>query len=129
MSEMRKFEGGATRDAEQGKLDHEAFNSPLVDMCYAEYLNKHRIQSDGDMRDGDNWQKLFGDDHCDICMKSLCRHVVDARLRHRGYMSEQSMADDLCAIIFNAKAYLFKLMLDQETQFQNSEPVERKHDA
>ena len=47
-------------------------------------------------------------------MKSLCRHVVDARLAHRGYKSGQPVIDSLNAIIFNAKAYLLKLLLDEE---------------
>ena len=111
---IRTFEGGATRDTEQNKLDYEAFNSPLVDKCYATYLNKHRTQSDGSLRDGDNWQKLFGEKHTDVCMKSLCRHVVDVRLAHRGHASEQPIVDSLCGIIFNAKAYLLKLMLNEE---------------
>ena len=112
---MREFQGGATRDTDVTKLDYEAFNNPLVDKCYAEYLNKHRQTANG-LRDGDNWQNLFGDKHLDVCMKSLCRHVVDARLAHRGYKSEQPIIDSLNAIIFNAKAYLLKLLLDEEKQ-------------
>ena len=113
---IRTFSLGATRDNDINKLDYEGFNSPLVDKCYAAYLNKHRIQSNGNLRDSDNWQKLFGDDHFSVCMKSLCRHVVDARLAHRGHASEQPIIDSLCGIIFNANAYLLKLMLEEEEQ-------------
>ena len=113
---MREFEGGATRDNDKTKLDFEGFNSPLVDKCYANYLNRHRQTANGP-RDSDNWQKLFGDKHTDVCIKSLCRHTVDVRLAHRGYKSEQPIVDSLCGIIFNAKAYLLKLMLDEE-QYQ-----------
>jgi len=112
---MREFVGGATRDTDKTKLDYEAFNNPLVDKCYAEYLNKHRQTPNG-LRDGDNWQNLFGDKHFDVCIKSLCRHVVDVRLAHRKYKSEQPIVDSLNAIIFNAKAYLLKLLLDAEKQ-------------
>jgi len=110
---MREFEGGATRDTDETKLDIEGFNNPLVDKCYAEYLNKHRQTANG-LRDSDNWQNLFGEKHFDVCMKSLCRHVLDARLAHRGYTSEQSIRDSLNAIIFNAKAYLLKLLLEDD---------------
>jgi len=110
---MREFDGGATRDTDTTKLDYEGFNNPLVDRCYAIYLNKHRQTANG-LRDSDNWQNLFGDNHFDVCMKSLCRHVVDARLAHRGYKSEQSIVDSLNAVIFNAKAYLLKLLLEEE---------------
>ena len=121
MDKMRVFEHGATRDTDVTKLDYEAFNNPLVDKCYGEYLNKHRQTANG-LRDGDNWQNLFGDKHTDVCMKSLCRHVVDARLAHRGYRSEQSIEDDLCAIIFNAKAYLLKLLLDENIVVHETTP-------
>lgn len=114
-TEMREFAGGATRDADTTKLDIEGFNNPLVDKCYANYLNKHRQTANG-LRDSDNWQSLFGEKHLDVCMKSLCRHVLDARLAHRGYKSEQPIIDSLNAVIFNAKAYLFKLLLDAEKQ-------------
>lgn len=110
---MREFDKGATRDTEQNKLDYEAFNNPLVDKRYAEYMNAHRQTANG-LRDGDNWQSLFGDEHFDVCIKSLCRHTVDARLAHKGYVSEQPIEKDLCAIIFNAKAYLLKLLLDRK---------------
>jgi len=95
------------------KLDFEGFNNPLIDECYAQYLNKHRQTANG-LRGSDNWQSLFGDKHTDVCIKSLCRHVVDVRLAHRGYKSEQPIKDSLNAIIFNAKAYLLKLLLDEE---------------
>ena len=109
---IREFKGGATRDTDKTKLDIEGFNNPLVDKSYAKYLNKHRKTANG-LRDSDNWQNMFGDKHFDVCMKSLCRHVLDARLAHRGYKSEQPIMDSLNAIIFNAKAYLLKLLLDE----------------
>jgi hypothetical protein len=112
-NKMRTFEGGATRDSSNTKLDFEGFNNPLVDKCYAEYLNKHRQTANG-LRDSDNWQTLFGEKHLDVCIKSICRHVVDARLAHRGYDSEQPIIDNLNAIKFNANAYLLKLMLARE---------------
>ena len=54
---IRKFETGATRDTDEGKLDFEGFFSPIVMERFAEYMNKHRRQSDGQLRDSDNWQK------------------------------------------------------------------------
>jgi len=118
---MREFANGATRDDDVSKLDYEGYNNPLVDKCYAKYLNKHRQTANG-LRDSDNWQNLFGEKHFDVCMKSLCRHVVDARLAHRGYKSEQPIIDSLNAIIFNAKAYLLKLLLNDE-KVDRTKPV------
>jgi hypothetical protein len=105
--EVRRFESGATRDTEEGKLDFEAFLSPLVLLRYAEYMHEHRKQSDGQLRDGDNWQKGIPKD---AYMKSLLRHVMDAWLFHR-YRGADAKAENieeaLCAIIFNAMGYLF----------------------
>ena len=111
---ISKFETGGTRDTDVGKLDFEGFESPIVWKSYAQYLNKHRKTADGSLRDSDNWQNLFGEKHYDVCMKSLLRHVVDLWLQHRGFEGEQAVEDDLNAIIFNAKAYLFKLLKERE---------------
>ena len=59
--QVRKFETGATRDAgtKDGvpKLSYRGFFCPMVLKRRAEYMNKHRIQSDGSLRDPDNWKK------------------------------------------------------------------------
>jgi len=111
--EIRKFETGATRDTDQNKLDYEAFLSPIVLKAYAEYLNKHRVQKDGTLRDGDNWQKLFGPDHYAVCMKSLSRHFMDVWLYQRGFEPRETVDDALAGIIFNAMAYWYKLLLER----------------
>ena len=82
---MREFNSGATRDSDEGKNDYEAFLSFPVLKAYGDYMNKHRVQADGKLRDGDNWQKGFGDNHCSVCMKSLWRHFLDMWAIHRGY--------------------------------------------
>lgn len=118
--EIRKFATGATRDSDKGKLDYEGFLSPLVLMRYAEYLNKHRILPNGDLRESDNWQGLFGEKHTEVCMKSLLRHVMDVWLIHRGFKPRiekgepVDLEEALCAVIFNAFAYLFKLEKDKQ---------------
>ena len=108
MGEIRKFETGATRDTDKNKLDYEGFISPVVLKRYAEYLNKHRVQSDGNLRASDNWQKGIPKDQY---MKSLLRHVVDVWLNHRGEYVEttEPMIDSLMAIVFNALGYAFEL--------------------
>lgn len=119
-AEIRKFASGATRDTDKGKPDYEGFLSPIVLARYAEYLNKHRILPNGDLRESDNWQGLFGDKHTAVCMKSLLRHVMDAWTIHRGFKPRidkgepVQIEDSLCAIIFNAMAYLFKLEKDKQ---------------
>ena len=109
---MRTFDTGATRDTDKDKLDYEGFLSPAVLQRYAAYLHKHRVQTDGNYRDSDNWQKMFGEKHFDVCIKSLLRHTIDVWLQHRGYKGEQPIEDSLCGILFNVQAYLFKILED-----------------
>lgn len=110
---VRVFDSGATRDADDGKLDYEAFLSPLVLERYAQYLHKHRRQSDGKLRAADNWQKHFGNGHYDVCMKSLLRHVHDMWMEHRGFGSRDGIEDAMMAILFNTMAYADKLLKDK----------------
>lgn len=118
---MRNFESGATRDNDKDKLDYEGFLSPLVLKRYAEYLNKHRTQSDGKLRDSDNWQGLFGEKHFDICMKSALRHFMDWWMEHReGSGSEIGIEESICAVMFNAQAYLFKILKEKKAKPDNA---------
>ena len=105
---MRIFDTGATRDSEEGKLDYEGFLSPLVLRRYAKYLNEHRVQADGKLRDSDNWQKGIP---LNAYMKSMWRHFMDLWTNHRGYIGTERIEDTLCAIIFNASGYLHELQV------------------
>jgi len=102
---MREFESGATRDNNEDKYDYEGFISPIVIEAYGKYMHKHRKQSDGKLRDSDNWQKGFGAKHFDVCMKSLWRHFHDLWTEHRGYESREGIEDAICGILFNVMAY------------------------
>src|SRR5512145_2767796 len=77
---VRTFESGATRDTDTNKLDFEGFLNPLVDESFANFMHKHRVQSDGGLRAADNWQKGIPKDEY---MKSLFRHFQPLRLLHR----------------------------------------------
>lgn len=105
---VRTFDSGATRDSNDGKYDYEAFLCPLVIMRFGEYMHKHRVQSDGTLRDGDNWQKGIPTKQY---MKSLWRHFHDLWIILRGYRGDPDEArEDLqnacCAIIFNVQGIL-----------------------
>jgi len=105
---IRTFETGATRDTEDGKFDYEGFLSSLTLRRYAEYMHKHRKQSDGKMRASDNWQKGIP---LTAYMKSLWRHLVDLWTAHRGdHWHSGDREEALCAIIFNASGYLHELL-------------------
>lgn len=104
---MREFETGATRNSDTGKLDYEGFLSPVVLEAYAEYMNRHRTQEDGKLRDSDNWQKGFPQE---VYMKSLWRHFMDVWKEHRGIETEAGLEAALCAVIFNAMGMLYELI-------------------
>jgi hypothetical protein len=104
---MRSFDTGATRDTADGKLDMEGFTHPMVEKQFAKYMNMNRLQSDGQLRDSDNWQKGIPQD---AYIKSLKRHYDEVWANHRGFHEdgEAGIIAALCGIIFNAKGYLLE---------------------
>ncbi len=116
---MRNFKSGATRNSDQDKYDYEGFICPLVMERFGEYMHKHRKQADGKLRDSDNWQNLFGDKHEDVCMKSAFRHFHSWWKAHRGYKTEESIEESICALIFNAQAYLHKKLKYENSRKNN----------
>jgi len=108
----RYFEGGAYRDVSADKLDYEGFLSPAVLTRYAEYMHKNRKQSDGVMRDSDNWQAGIPKE---VYMSSMWRHFMDVWTIHReafdnGDLTDmpEEMQESLCALAFNVLGYLFE---------------------
>src|SRR3990167_4084265 len=53
--QIRTFNSGATRDTLEGKLEFARFMSPIVLKRFSEYMNLHRKQTDGNLREPDNW--------------------------------------------------------------------------
>jgi hypothetical protein len=106
-SAIRTFDTGATRDTDTGKLKYEGFFSPHVLKRRAEYMNEHRKQSDGSLREPDNWQKGISRA---VYMDSLLRHVVELWLIHRSPQvpPDKQVEDVLCAILFNGEGYLYE---------------------
>jgi len=105
---MRQFDSGATRDTDEGKLDYEGFLCHRVLQRYAEYMNKNRIQADGEVRGSDNWQKGIPQE---AYMKSAFRHFTEWWSQHRegvegGLQSVDAMHEAICALLFNAMGYL-----------------------
>ena len=111
---VRKFETGATRDADEGKYDYEGFLSPLVIKRFGEYMHKHRVQSDGSLRDSDNWQKGIP---LSAYLKSAHRHYMDVWLHHRGLSDEanEPIEEALCALLFNISGYLHETCKQRRT--------------
>jgi hypothetical protein len=105
--QMQLFESGATRSPDNGKPDYEGFLSPLVVQRFGEYMNKHRVQPDGSLRESDNWQRGIPQTSY---MKSGWRHFMDWWLAHRGWSPKEPLEEALCALIFNASGYLDTLL-------------------
>ena len=116
-SGVRKFDSGATRDTEAGKIDPEGYLSPEVLERFCRYMETHQHLADGSVRESDNWQKLFGptpEDHCAVCMKSLLRHALDLWLFHRGAKGREDIESALAGIVFNVQAYWFGLIRKEQ---------------
>jgi hypothetical protein len=120
MGQIRQFETGATRDIDANKYDYEGFYSPLVMERFSEYMTKHRKQSDGNLRNSDNWQKGIP---LDAYMKSGFRHFVDWWKQHRGYIGQDTLEDSLCALLFNVQGYLFEILKRKECQVKPNSTV------
>ncbi len=110
---MRKFETGATRNSDEGKYDYEGFISPLVLERYGEYMNKHRKQADGNLRDSDNWQKGIPRT---AYMKSGWRHFVDWWKEHRGIPTKDGIEEAMFALLFNVMGYAHEYLKEKNAQ-------------
>ncbi len=104
VNNTRYFSTGATRDTDVGKLDFEGFLSPPVLERFAEYMNKHRMQTDGTLRDSDNWQKGIP---IPQYMKSLWRHFFAV---WKGYRNGEVNEDDICGVLFNTMGMLHEIL-------------------
>ena len=113
---IRTFKTGATRDTDQNKADYEGFLSPLVIKRYGEYMNKHRVQPDGNLRDSDNWQKGIPKEEY---IKSAFRHFMDWWLENRGFESRDGLEEALCALMFNTMGYLHEILKEREYSKKN----------
>lgn len=99
---------GATRDVDNDKYDYEGFLSPIVLHRYAQYMHKHRLQSDGELRDSDNQAKGIP---LDQYMKSARRHFMDWWSAHRNTpITEADIEEALCALMFNCMGYLYETL-------------------
>lgn len=111
--QIRTFETGATRDVTRGKLDYVKALSPIVLRRYVQYLDKHRLQSDGSYRDFNNWKKGIPQE---TYRSSNGRHFIDDWLLSEGYATEDNhgpitdIEDVICAKIFNDMGRLHEIL-------------------
>jgi hypothetical protein len=120
----RTFSTGATRDTAVGKIDPEGFVHPLFMLQFYKYMNMHRIQSDGTLRDSDNWQKGIPKE---VCAKSLKRHMLDFELIHRGCYDaahEPCIIAAAMGIMFNVQAYVLQVIQEIGLRdFDGGDPI------
>lgn len=113
----RKMEvqpSGARRNSTKGKPDYEAYLSPEVLQCYAQYMLGHTICADGSTRTGDDWQKGIPRARY---MKSLWRHFMDVWAIHRstGLVTPTGLLEEaLCAVLFNTMGYLHEVLRESK---------------
>lgn len=107
MVKGRNFKTGAYRDSDDDKYDYEGFLSPLVLERFAKYMHKHRKQSNGKIRDSDNWQKGISKS---VYIKSAWRHFMDVWKEHRGIKTKEGIEEALCALLFNIMGYLHEIL-------------------
>ena len=86
--------------------------------AFCDYMDGHRIQADGSVRDPDNWKKGISQD---VYMDSLYRHVTDLWSVFNGYerfepetKEELDKKTLLCAIMFNVQGYLYELIKEEK---------------
>lgn len=116
---MRQFETGATRDTDAGKIDFEGFLSPLALEAFGEYMNKNRVQADGNLRDSDNWQKGIPKE---AYMKSAWRHFFSV---WKHYREEQDYTEDLCALLFNVQGLLHETLKEKNENIRAEKAAHR----
>ena len=109
--QMRTFSSGATRDSDDGKLDFEGFFSPLALRAFAEYMHANRVQTDGNVRASDNWQKGIP---LDAYMKSMWRHFFAVWSTYRDEIdtgsTKNEQVQNLCALLFNVQGMLHEIL-------------------
>lgn len=109
MGKIRQFDSGATRDTTEGKHEPWGFTSALVEKAFCEYMDFHRHQADGELRESNNWTKGIP---MDTYWHSLSRHIQDLRLIYEGFPEESRTTDiisTLCAIKFNVEGMIYEL--------------------
>lgn len=118
-NKIRKFDSGATRDTEKGKLSYTKALSPIVLQEYVKYLDKHRVQSDGNLRDFDNWKLGIPPE---AYLDALGRHWMNVWLLSQGYKASDNhgtvtLVDSLNAMLFNCMGLLHTLLTIDKVVF------------
>ena len=119
-SAVRKFDTGATRDTDAGKLAYSRALSPQALKCFVEYMHECRHLPDGTLRDPDNWKRGIP---LEAFMDSGLRHVMDWWHLHNNLpVTDRKTGEPittktaLCAVLFNAMGYLHEILVAEEKE-------------
>jgi len=111
-TEGRNFDTGAYRDTAEGKPSFYKALSPKVLRRYVEYLGENRKQSDGNMRDWDNWKAGIPPN---VYADSGLRHAwMTWELMEAGTLSGKELEDDICGVLFNYMGLLHEILKGEE---------------
>jgi len=102
LGQMIEFGTGATRSGADGKLDYRGFISPLAMKRFAQYMDKHRRQADGQLRQSDNWKKGIP---LESYTESLVRHVFEF-WEHWDGEDLEAAEETMCAIMLKVQGWL-----------------------
>jgi len=121
-AEIRTFTSGATRDTAEGKPSYIKALSPIVLQGYVEYIGRHRTQSDGSVRDWDNWKQGIPQD---VYLDGLGRHEMAVWLLCHGFPASDNhgpvtLKDSLYGIIFNAQGMLHEILKKEIECLENA---------
>jgi len=115
---MKKYETGATRNKRDHKYEIGKFISPVALSMYSQYMHGHRVQADGTLRDGDNWQKGIPSEDCG---ESLLRHSRSADAILKGFRvidpdtgEPETILRATCGAMFNSICILHNYAVEHD---------------
>lgn len=127
---QQEFATGATRSADDHKIDFEGHISPEALHFFGEYMHTQRIQRDGKTRASDNWQEGIP---LHKYVKSLMRHSFDLWRAWRGTVThnpdtgqQQTMGNLCAAILFNVQGLLHELIAQRMTSWTHLSKEQRQ---
>lgn len=124
---MRGFNTGATRDTAEGKLLYNKFLAPNVLTQYAKFMSMNRLQSNGELRDGNNWQKGIP---MDVYEDSMARHYHEFWTMYEDRdnldrADEIEMIGSAMGLLFNVMGWTLEWLKQNEmVDFDGDEPTE-----
>lgn len=122
---IRTFAGGATRETDKDKPSYVKALSPVVLRRYVEYIGKHRVQADGNLRDWDNWKQGMPQG---VYLDGLGRHFLAVWLLLHGFPASDNhgpvtLENSLCGIFFNTQGILHEILSEKELGKESSPPL------